>query len=143
MATTQLTALARTDEPHTALRRFLALDAVVTGANGLAYLAAAGPLGRFLGVDAGLLRALGAFLTVFAALVAVLALGARPAAVPVRAVVEANLAWSGLSLLALVAWLSPTGPGAVWTVLQAGTVAGFAVLQHLALKARHEGATAP
>ncbi|MBY8341709.1 hypothetical protein LXH13_32010 [Streptomyces spinosirectus] len=49
MSATQFTALARTGEPHTARRRFLALDAVVTGVNGLAHLAASGPLGRFLG----------------------------------------------------------------------------------------------
>jgi hypothetical protein len=133
---TALTALARTAEPHTALRRFLALDAVVTGANGIAYLAASGPLGRLLGVDSGLLLGLGAFLTVFAAGVGLLASRARPAALPVRAVVEANLAWAVVSCAALALWLSPTAVGAVWTVLQAVTVAGFAALQHLALKAR-------
>lgn len=130
-----LTVLARTAEPYTALRRFLAADAVVTGVNGLAYLAASGPLGRLLGVDSTLLLALGAFLTVYAVAVGVLASRARPAALPVRAVVEANLAWSALSCLALALWLSPTAAGAVWTVLQALTVAGFAALQHFALKA--------
>jgi hypothetical protein len=133
---TALTALARTAEPHTALRRFLALDAVVTGANGLAYLAASGPLGRLLGVDPGLLLALGAFLAVYAAGVGLLASRARPAALPVRVVIEANLTWAAVSCLALALWLSPTAAGAVWTVLQALTVAGFAALQHLALKAR-------
>ncbi len=38
-----LAGLARTTEPRTMLRRFLALDAVVTGANGLAYAVASGP----------------------------------------------------------------------------------------------------
>ncbi|MFE9621975.1 hypothetical protein [Streptomyces sp. NPDC006527] len=133
---TALTALARTAEPHTALRRFLALDAVVTGANGLAYLAASGPLGRLLGVDPGLLLALGAFLAVYAAGVGLLASRARPAALPVCVVIEANLAWAAVSCLALALWLSPTAAGAVWTVLQALTVAGFAALQHLALKVR-------
>ncbi|MFD5252412.1 hypothetical protein ACFWM5_06135 [Streptomyces bobili] len=131
-----LTALARTAEPHSALRRFLALDAVVTGANGVAYLAASGPLGRLLGVDSTLLLELGLVLTVYAAAVGLLASRARPAVLPVKAVVEINLAWSVLSVLALALWLSPTATGAVWTVLQAGTVAGFAALQHLALKAR-------
>ncbi|MCX5527609.1 hypothetical protein OG342_32955 [Streptomyces bobili] len=131
-----LTALARTAEPHSALRRFLALDAVVTGANGVAYLAASGPLGRLLGVDSTLLLELGLVLTVYAAAVALLASRARPAVLPVKAVVEINLAWAALSVLALALWLSPTATGAVWTVLQAATVAGFAALQHLALKAR-------
>ncbi|MET9828120.1 hypothetical protein ABZ078_02155 [Streptomyces sp. NPDC006385] len=136
MSATSLAALARTSDPQTVLRRFLALDAVVTGANGIAYLVASGPLGRLLGVDRGLLLGLGAFLTVFAAGVGLLASRARPAAFPVRAVIEANLAWAVLSVVALVVWLSPTTAGAVWTVLQALTVAGFAALQHAALKAR-------
>lgn len=49
MSTHQLAALARTAEPRLMLRRFLALDAAVTGANALAYLALSGPLGRCLG----------------------------------------------------------------------------------------------
>ncbi|MFI6010816.1 hypothetical protein ACIBAG_18690 [Streptomyces sp. NPDC051243] len=136
MSATALGALARTSDPHTVLRRFLALDAVVTGANGLAYLVVSGPLGRLLGVDSGLLLVLGAFLTAYAAGVGLLASRARPAALPVRAVIEANLAWAMLSLVALAVWLSPTAAGAVWTVLQALTVAGFAGLQYAALKSR-------
>lgn len=136
MSATSLAALARTSDPHTVLRRFLALDAVVTGANGLAYLAVSGPLGRFLSVDSTLLLALGAFLTVYAAAVGLLASRARPAVFPVRAVIEANLAWTVLSLVGLAVWLSPSTAGAVWTVLQALTVAGFAGLQYAALKAR-------
>jgi hypothetical protein len=136
MSATQLAALARTFDPQTALRRFLALDGAVTGANGLAYLTVSGPLGRLLGVDSGLLLGLGAFLAVYAAGVGLLASRARPAALAVRAVIEANLAWSALSLLALPLWLSPTTAGAVWTVFQALTVAGFAALQYAALRAR-------
>ena len=136
MSATSLAALARTSDPQTVLRRFLALDAVVTGANGLAYLAVSGPLGRFLGVDSALLLGLGAFLAVYAAGVGLLASRARPAAFPVRAVIEANLAWAALSVVALAVWLSPTTAGAVWTVLQAFTVAGFAGLQYAALRVR-------
>ncbi|WP_405895690.1 hypothetical protein OG272_40500 [Streptomyces sp. NBC_00104] len=133
--TTRLAVLARTTDPRTMLRRFLAGDAVVTGANGLAYLLAAGPLGRFLGVDSGLLVALGAFLAVYAAGVALVASRERPPAPAVRAVIEANLAWTVLSLVALVLWLTPSTAGAVWTLLQALTVAGFAAAQYTALRA--------
>ncbi|WP_128434282.1 hypothetical protein [Streptomyces cyaneus] len=136
MSATSLAALARTSDPQTVLRRFLALDAVVTGANGIAYLVASGPLGRLLGVDSTLLLGLGAFLAVYAGGVGLLASRARPAAFPVRAVIEANLAWAALSVVALAVWLSPTTPGAMWTVLQALTVAGFAGLQWAALRAR-------
>ncbi|MER5939832.1 hypothetical protein ABT121_21195 [Streptomyces sp. NPDC001928] len=136
MSATSLATLARTSDPQTLLRRFLALDAVVTGANGLAYLVASGPLGRLLGVDSGLLLALGGILVAYAAAVGALASRPRPAALPVRAVIEANLAWAGLSLVALTVWLSPSATGAVWTVLQALVVAGFAIVQLIALKAR-------
>jgi hypothetical protein len=134
-STARLAVLARTTDPRTMLRRFLAADAAVTGANGLAYLLASGPLGRFLGVDPGLLLGLGAFLTVYALGVALLAARERPPTLPVRAVIEANLAWTVLSLVSLVLWLTPSAAGAVWTPLQAVTVAGFAALQYLALRA--------
>ncbi|MFF4250363.1 hypothetical protein ACFY1L_04035 [Streptomyces sp. NPDC001663] len=138
MSATQFTALARTSDPHTALRRFLALDAVVTGANGLAYLAASEPLGRFLGVGSGLLLALGVVLAVYGAAVGLLAFRARPAALPVRAVIETNVTWTVLSCVALAVWLSPSAAGAVWTLLQALVVAAFAALQYMALKARQD-----
>jgi hypothetical protein len=136
MSATSLAALARTSDPQTLLRRFLALDAVVTGVNGLAYLVASGPLARLLGVDSGLLLVLGGILAAYGAVVGLLASRARPAGFPVRTVIETNLAWAVLSVVALALWLSPTTLGAVWNVLQALVVAGFAILQHLALKAR-------
>jgi hypothetical protein len=136
MTATTITALARTTEPNTALRRFLALDAIVTGGNGVAYLAASAPLGDLLGVDSQLLLALGAFLVLYAAAVGILATRPHPPALPSKAVIEANLTWTALSFAALVLWLTPTTTGAVWTVLQALTVAGFAVLQHMSLRNR-------
>ncbi|MFF5157607.1 hypothetical protein ACFY3N_15360 [Streptomyces sp. NPDC000348] len=136
MSATQLAVLARTVEPQRMLRRFLALDAVVTGANAVGYLALSGPLGRFLGAGSGLLLGLGAFLAGYAAGVGLLAARPHPPAAGVRIVVEANLAWAAVSLAALALWLTPTAAGAVWTVLQALTVAGFALLQHRALKER-------
>ncbi|MFE0134537.1 hypothetical protein ACFWY6_23690 [Streptomyces sp. NPDC059037] len=139
MSAYALTALARTTDPKTMLRRFLALDAVVTTANGIAYAVAAGPLGRFLGVDTGLLLGLGVFLTGYGAAVGFLAARKSPPSLPVRAVVEANTAWAVLSVVALVIWLSPSTAGAVWTVLQAVTVGGFAMLQYAALRAAGPG----
>ncbi|MFE6160255.1 hypothetical protein ACFQ7F_15240 [Streptomyces sp. NPDC056486] len=130
-----LTALARTNDPKTMLRRFLALDAVVTAGNGIAYAAASGPLGRFLGVDAGLLLGLGVFLTLYGAGVGYLASRKSPPTLPVRGVIEANAVWAVLSVVALVAWLSPGTAGAVWIPLQAVTVGAFAALQYVALRA--------
>ncbi|QEU90479.1 hypothetical protein [Streptomyces kanamyceticus] len=135
MSAFQLTALARTTDPQTMLRRFLALDAVVTAGNGLAYAAASGPLGRFLGVDSGLLLTLGVFLTLYAAGVGFLAARKSPPVLPVRAVIEVNAAWAVLSFVALALWLSPGAAGAVWIPLQAVAVGGFAALQYAALRA--------
>ncbi|MER6097655.1 hypothetical protein ABT154_17710 [Streptomyces sp. NPDC001728] len=135
MSQALLSGLARTARPQAAVRRFLALDAVVTGANGVAYAAASGPLGEFLGVDSGLLFELGVFLTLFAAGVGWLASRPQPPALLVKLVVDANALWAVLSVVALIAWLEPTTAGLVWTPMQAATVAGFAALQWAALRA--------
>ncbi|MFI8205139.1 hypothetical protein [Streptomyces sp. NPDC085937] len=136
MSATPLAAPARTLEPLRTLRRLLALDAVVTGANAVAYLALSGPLGRFFGVGSGLLLGAGAFLAAYAAGVGLLAARPHPPAPGVRVVVEANLAWTALSFAALALWLTPTAAGALWTGLQALAVGGLALLQHRALRAR-------
>ncbi|WP_282693431.1 hypothetical protein [Streptomyces sp. CC208A] len=135
MSQALLAGLARTAQPQSMVRRFLALDAVVTGANGLAYAAASGPLGEFLGVDSGLLLELGLFLTVYAVGVGLLASRPQPPATGVKLVVDVNLLWTALSVVALVAWLEPTTAGLLWIPAQAATVAGFAVLQWTALRA--------
>ncbi|MET7617531.1 hypothetical protein [Streptomyces sp. NPDC005408] len=135
MSATLLAGISRTTEPQTMLRRFLALDAVVTGVNGLAYVAASGPLGRLLGVDSALLLELGVFLALFGAGVGYLASRGRPSHLPVKLVIDANLLWAAISIAALGLWFDPTTAGAVWIPLQALTVAGFAVLQWSALRA--------
>ncbi|MEV7168265.1 hypothetical protein AB0O18_01075 [Streptomyces sp. NPDC093224] len=135
MSATLLTGIARTTVPQTALRRFLALDAVVTTANGLAYVAFSAPLARLLGVGQELLLALGVFLTAYGAGVAWLASRRRPPVLGVRLVIEGNYAWAALSLLSLALWFEPTTAGLLWIPAQALTVAGFALLQQLALRA--------
>jgi hypothetical protein len=116
------------------LRLTLKLDAVVTGANGLAYLVAAAALEDLLGLSLALQRGVGGFLVVFAALVWVAATRpviARPA---VGAVIAANLAWAaGSVLVAVLGAGSPTTAGTVWILLQAVVVAGFAGMQRYAL----------
>ncbi|WP_336085934.1 hypothetical protein [Nocardia sp. SSK8] len=117
------------------LRFSLRLDAVVTTANGLAYLALAGPLENLLGLDAGIGRAIGVFLTVYGLAVAVI--GTRtPINRPATAVVAlGNSAWVVASLAALIGGtLSLTTVGAVWAVMQSVTVGAFAALQYLGLR---------
>jgi hypothetical protein len=112
------------------LRAALRLDAVVTAANGAAYLALAGPVGDLLGMPASFLRALGAFLVVFAAAVLVTGMSERPAPAAVLAIIALNVIWVVDSLVVLVTGAyDPTTVGSVWIALQALTVAGFAALQ--------------
>jgi hypothetical protein len=125
------------------LRTVLRLDAVVTGANAVAYLAVAGPLGDLFGMPASALRAIGAFLAVFAIgvwLVAARPEISRPAAATIAV---ANLAWAAGSVVALIAdaW-SPETVGAIWIALQAAVVALFADLQLLGLRRAATGAAA-
>ncbi|MFE6843347.1 hypothetical protein [Streptomyces sp. NPDC057686] len=134
MSATLLGSIARTTVPQTALRRFLALDSVVTTGNGLAYAAFSAPLGRFLGVGQATLLELGLFLTLYGAGVGWLASRRRPPAAAVKGVIEANWAWAALSLLSLLLWDAPTTAGLVWIPVQALAVAAFAFLQQVAVR---------
>lgn len=117
------------------LRVALALDAGVTAANGVVYLAAAGPVGNLLGLSSSLLRGAGAFLLVFAALLAAVAARRDIPRPPVRAVVGVNVVWAVASVLALVTGgMNPTLAGGVWIVVLAIVVAGFAELQVIGLR---------
>lgn len=125
------------DEPYGALRLALGADAAVTGANGVAYLAGAGLLDGPLGVEASTLRAIGAFLIVFAGGVALAASAARPSASAVAAIVTGNAAWVVASFTVLVTGaLEPghTTGGGIWIALQAFVVGGFAAAQALAYR---------
>ena len=110
----------------------LKVDAVVTATNGIAYLSLAGPLGDLFGVPVGFLRAVGAFLIIFALAVWLVARRPSPLAV---AVIAANAAWVAASvLIPLLDLHEPGTVGTVWVVLQAVTVGLFAVLQAVGLR---------
>jgi hypothetical protein len=110
------------------LRLALRLDAVVTAANGAAYLLAAPLLDDLLGLPAGWLRGIGVFLLLFG--VGVWTVAARPAPPAVGTVVAANALWAAGSVLVAAAGVgSPTAVGTVWIGLQAVVVAAFAALQ--------------
>ena len=102
------------------LRAALRLDAVVTGANGAAYVVAAGPLGDLFGLPEAMLRLTGVFLVAFAA--AVWLVGARERISPAAAtaVIAANAMWV-IESIALIAfgWWSPADRG-----LRVGRAAG-------------------
>jgi hypothetical protein len=121
--------------PRPLLRFALKLDAVVSGANGVAYLAAAAPLSDLLGLSETLLRVTGAFFLVYAAFVWTVASRRE---IPVRsayAIVAGNTIWAVGCLAAVIAGLGdPTTTGTVWIVLQAIVVGGFAELQLTGLR---------
>jgi hypothetical protein len=117
---------------ETLLRLVLKLDAAVTGANGVAYLAAAEPLEDLLGVSAGLLRPIGAFLVLFAAAVWFVATRRVVPRTAVLAIATANAVWALGSLVFAAAGASSPGTvGTVWVLLQALVVGSFAALQAL------------
>lgn len=116
------------------LRTALLIDAAVTGANGVAYLAAATLLTTLLGPPVPLLLGLGVFLACYTVVI-VLVGRARP--IPTMGAwfaIVANLAWTTASLIVVFAadWL--TTAGRVWGVLQALAVLGFAVTQVVGLR---------
>ena len=121
----------RAAQPRSHLvRGILELDAAVTGANGLVYLAAAGALDSLLGVPAGLLRSLGVFLIVFAAILWFLATRPHVSPAVVRGVAAGNVAWTLASIVFVLADVySPSTVGAVRIGLQAVVVAVFAGVQ--------------
>lgn len=121
--------------PRTA-RGVLALDAVVTGGNGLLYLAFSGPLGELLGARQALLSGLGLFLAGYALVLAALAARRRPPRPAVLTVAGLNLAWAVLSLVTLAVRTESTTAATVWIPLQAAVVVLFAVVQLAALPRR-------
>jgi hypothetical protein len=117
------------------LRLILKLDAVVTGVNGIAYLALANPLEELLGVAPELTRPIGAFLVLFAAAVWYVATRPVPPRPLVADIAAANALWAvGSLVFAAAGASSPTTVGIVWIVMQALVVAGFAALQALAMR---------
>jgi hypothetical protein len=118
-----MTAITGLTSRPTLLRDVMRFDAVVTGANGITYLALAGPLEDILGLSSPLLRGVGAFLVVYAAFVALA--GTRAPML----VIAANVAWAAGSIVAAIAgWGTPETVGTIWIVLQAITVGAFAEL---------------
>lgn len=115
----------------TPLRRVLLLDAVASGALGLAAAAGASVLDDLLGLSAGLLVGVGLFLVVYAAGLVALARRTTIPRGPTTVVVLGNAAWV-LASVALVigAWEHLTTVGAVVVLAQAGAVAMFAELQY-------------
>ena len=117
------------------LRFLLTVDALISGATGLAMILAAGVLERFFSVPAVVLQAAGAVLLPFAAMVFFFSRPAQLTPARVRAVVVLNAAWVAASILVLVTgWIQPTTLGVAFVVFQALVVAALAELQFAGLR---------
>jgi CHASE2 domain-containing sensor protein len=117
------------------LRFALRLDAAVTAANGIAYLALSWLLDGRMGVPGAFLAGVGTFLIAFAAFVGRLSAEPSPHRGAVMAVIAANVLWALDSALLLAAgWFSPTAAGQVVIALQAAGVAALAALQYAGLR---------
>ncbi|MFI9624790.1 hypothetical protein [Streptomyces sp. NPDC052042] len=124
--------VARTDK---LLRMALMADVVLTGANGIGYLALATVLDSFLGVPRSVEYAVGVFLTVYAAWLLSVARRAELDRGAVAVVIALNAAWGVASVvIVLVDTLTATGIGNGWIVFQGLTVAGMGALQWLGLR---------
>jgi hypothetical protein len=132
---TTLTASLRTTSGPALLRAALGLDAIVTAASAVAYLAGFALLDSALGVPQALLLGVGAFLLVYAAFVARLATADRPNRAAVAGVIAANVVWAIDSVILLaVDGFSPTLAGQIVVAVQAAGVAGLAALQYAGLR---------
>lgn len=119
------------------LKTVLLLDAVVTGANGLAYVAGAAALDSLLGPSSTHLIALGVFLVACSALLATIGTRRPISRGWTMFAVDVNIAWTIGSIVAVAfGWFDLTTTGQVWTILQAGLVAAFAALQIITLRRR-------
>lgn len=124
-----------TIHPSPLLRQALLADATTSGAFGLLMLLAAGPLGHLLGLPEVLLRGAGAVLLPYVALLAWLSLRGQMHKGLVWAVILGNLLWVADSLLLLVTgWVSPTGAGYAFVIMQALVVLMYAEFQIMGLR---------
>ena len=129
-----------TTAPHTnvlTLRNVLLLDAVLTGVNGLAYVAGAAALDTLFGPSTAVIVGLGVFMLAYAAAAAWLGTRRPVSRLAVGLIADGNIVWvvASVSVVAF-GWLGLTTAGTVWTLMQAALVAGFAALQMAALKRR-------
>ena len=117
------------------IRNVLLLDAVLTGVNGLAYVAGFAVLDSLLGPSAAVIIGLGVFMLVYADVAGWLGTRQPVSRRAVAFIAAGNLVWVAVSVAAVAFdWLGLTTVGTTWALAQAALVAGFAALQLLALR---------
>ena len=123
------------------LRLALKLDALASGALGILSLTAGPVLVDVLGVPLAVLQAVGLFLVAFPAGLWIAASRPEVSRTTAWTAVAINLLWVVGSVAATAAgWLSLTGLGTAFVLVQAAAVALFVGLQFLGLRRAHPAA---
>jgi hypothetical protein len=117
------------------LRRVLAVDAVTSGAMGLAMVAFSGLIADLLQLPVELVGEAGLVLLPFAAFVAFVASRREPARWAVWTIIALNAVWVVDSILLLfTGWVAPNALGYVFVIAQAAVVLVFADFEYMGLK---------
>jgi hypothetical protein len=129
------TPLASTGSNDRLLRLALVADAILTGANGIGYLALATVLDSVLGVERSVQYPIGVFLTVYAVWVFFVVRQEHIKRAAALVVITLNALWTVLSIVAAATdALGATGVGTGWIVLQGLVVGAMAALQYAGLR---------
>ena len=108
---------------------------MLTAVNGIAFVAGAAALDGLLGPSGRVIVGLGAFMIGYAAVAAWLANRRPVGRLAVALIADGNLIWAVASVAAVAyGWLGLTTAGTIWTLMQAGLVSAFAVLQIVAVR---------
>jgi len=115
------------------IQRILILDAVMSGAAGLAMIAGAAWLAPLLNLPAALLQIAGAILIPWTPALFLLARAPAVSPAALKAVISVNVLWVAASLAVIFA-LGPNVLGVAFVLAQAVAVSAFAALQIGALR---------
>lgn len=117
------------------LRRVLIVDALTSGACGVAMFALADLFSSLLQLPVELVREAGIVLLPFAALVGFVASRHEPARIAVWSIIALNIVWVVDSILLLfTAWVAPNALGYIFVIAQAAMVLVLADLEYMGLK---------
>ena len=135
MNATAATTNARAGDGGALLVRSLRLDALASGAMGVLLAAGGWLLDGPLSAPAAFLVPLGVFLLAYASLLWVIARDARSARAIGGFVVAGNIVWVVATIVTLLAdWLTLSGLGIAFALLQAAAVVVFVELQWIGLR---------
>lgn len=133
--TADTASLTNSDRPDGLLRLALLADVVLTGANGIGYLALATVLDSVLGVERSVQYPVGAFLTVYALWVLFVVRQERISRAAAGVVIALNALWAVASILtAATDALDGSAVGTTWIVLQGLVVGAMGAVQYVGLR---------